>query len=116
MNVNELQGAELDAAVAKAEGYGAPEPLHNEEADRVEMWMPHATLPPFPVNDWRPSTAWVQGGPIIERERIGLIPQWNTSGYVGYAATCMPGAGGKPFSFGPTPLIAAMRAYVQSKT
>lgn len=55
---------------------------------------------------WRPSRAWEHGGPIIERERIELRNDasggWN----------CM---GNGCYGDGPTPLIAAMRAYVASK-
>lgn len=55
------------------------------------------------------STDWSQGGPIIERERIGLgfgvgidSNRWE-AGYI------------TPEETGPTPLIAAMRCYVASK-
>jgi hypothetical protein len=54
------------------------------------------------------STDWSQGGPIIEREGIGVGPagcarKWNpvTEQYDQFT--------------GPTPLIAAMRCYVASK-
>ena len=56
------------------------------------------------------STDWKEGGPIIEREKIGLtysdsIPCW-------YATSQQ----GKRFlRLGDTPLIAAMRCYVASK-
>ena len=54
-----------------------------------------------------PSSAWECGGPIIERERIGL---WCDGGD-GWAAEDYIHA---PI-YGPTPLIAAMRCYVASK-
>jgi len=59
---------------------------------------------PQPYN---PSTCWVLGGEIIEREMIGIMPvsdAWWRAGDV-------DGANG----YGPTPLIAAMRCYVASK-
>ena len=63
------------------------------------------------------STDWAQGGPIIEREEIGIkrnAPcsegrQWEASGSI-----TAKGAGYQ-FAYGPTPLIAAMRCYVASK-
>jgi hypothetical protein len=63
------------------------------------------------------STNWAQGGPIIEREEIGLrrnAPcsagrEWEAS-----PSITAKGAGGR-YGYGPTPLIAAMRCYVASK-
>ena len=60
---------------------------------------------------------WAEGGPIIEREEIGIkrnAPcsdgrQWEASGSI-----TAKGAGYQ-FAYGPTPLIAAMRCYVASK-
>lgn len=63
------------------------------------------------------SEQWSQGGPIIEREELGLkrnAPcsqgrEWEAS-----PSITAKGAGGK-WGYGPTPLIAAMRCYVASK-
>jgi hypothetical protein len=59
MKTSELSGAQLDWAVAKAEGYP-------DEDISV---------------DWNYSTNWEQGGPIIEREGIALYlygdAEWN---------------------------------------
>ena len=63
------------------------------------------------------STDWSQGGPIIERQEIGLrrnAPcsqgrEWEAS-----PSITAKGAGGK-WGYGPTPLIAAMRCFVSSK-
>lgn len=62
------------------------------------------------------STDWTDGGPIIEREKIGVDPdddydQWDA--ILKHSAR----ADGVQLSFGrgPTPLIAAMRAFVASK-
>lgn len=53
------------------------------------------------------STDWSQGGPIIERERIAVQfgPQWTAVHNRRL---------GRP-SYGPTPLIAAMRCFVTSR-
>ena len=98
--VAELEGALLDAAVAKAEGQWS--------AESVKAIAEHPGV-------WRPSTSWIFGGPIIERERMCIqCPdvidadlgrgQWSANVY---------GAGA--WQEGTTPLIAAMRAYVASK-
>ena len=95
--VSELEGALLDVAVAKAEG-------------RLEAW--------WNTNEAY-SVEWSDGGPIIERESIsvervaysdGSLREWSAAVAVGsqYPEEW------KRWS-GPTPLIAAMRAYVASK-
>jgi hypothetical protein len=92
MNIktSELTGAALDWAVTKCEGFD-----HEVTSSDWGMW------------GW--ATDWAQGGPIIEREGIGLgfgvginSDQWEA----GYTT---------PEETGPTPLIAAMRCYVASK-
>jgi hypothetical protein len=59
-----------------------------------------------------PPTDWAQGGPIIEREKIGLK-------YTGAAMEFVAWVNGELSTvhdhYGPTPLIAAMRCYVASK-
>jgi hypothetical protein len=91
MRTSELTRAALDWAVAKCEG------IYFENFDEFEMY----------AGDY--STDWAYGGPIIEREGIGLgfgvginSDQWEA----GYTT---------PEETGPTPLIAAMRCYVASK-
>jgi hypothetical protein len=66
---------------------------------------------PYPPMFFNPSTNWAQGGPIIEREKIELVP--SIGGTLWYAEVA-----GKPtarMERCPTPLIAAMRCYVASK-
>jgi len=101
MNIktSELTGAALDWAVAKIE---FPDPDY-EDADRFVYVHGDDEF------HFTPSTDWAQGGPIIEREGIGLgfcvginSDQWEA----GYTT---------PEETGPTPLIAAMRCYVASK-
>ena len=91
MKTSELQGAALDWAVAKCVGW-------------EEQWkLRHVRYPEM----YAFTTDWQQGGPIIEREKLFLIPHqghWSSRPY----------AGGD-FTYGPTPLIAAMRCYVASK-
>ena len=61
--------------------------------------------------EYKPSTDWAQGGPIIEREAIQLTPDEYTGTWAAYMTN-----GGEPYEgTGKTPLIAAMRCYVASK-
>ena len=116
--VSELEGAELDAAVAMASGVRGRIIYHHEtthllagdgefrqwEDTHFENWQP-----------WRPSTRWDTGGPIIERERIGVFQSdmgdWSAlpRGWLSDVKRT------PPHVRGPTPLIAAMRAYCASK-
>lgn len=87
-----LTGAALDWAVAKCEG------IQDSEFVRTHM------------DAWPYSTDWSQGGPIIEREKIGSLHEargvWSASTKWEDPA--------KVF-YGKTKLIAAMRCYVASK-
>ncbi len=90
MKVIDLEGAALDWAVAKCEG-------HDMEYFQV-------------VDAYLPSTDWAQGGPIIEREKISVIPIDEGSEW--YAEQWWAE---ENYSTGPTPLVAAMRCYVASQ-
>jgi hypothetical protein len=85
MKTSELQGAALDWAV-----------------NQIEECCDDPFTPMF-------STDWVQGGPIIERERIAL-DTWDE----GWLATRIEDPAISE-AIGPTPLIAAMRCYVASR-
>jgi hypothetical protein len=103
--IRELDGPLLDAAVALAEGYEL-------DCDGYNLSVRESGGAP---SAWHPSTDWAQGGPIIERERIGVTwPEQSPAlGYEWHANIAREDA-----SFncdGPTPLIAAMRAYCASK-
>lgn len=116
IRTRELTGRALDWAVAKCE--------------RVEVQIsPGAVvvtdlrenIPGVPargVSYWEPSTKWSQGGPIVERARIRLIP-WHRPedapmhGYW-HAGIYTDRFDAETYS-GPTPLIAAMRCFVASK-
>ena len=108
MKTNELTGAALDWAVAKCEG--AYNPSVDTDIDGTKRVNYGGMYP-----EW--STDWAQGGPIIEREEIGIKRnspcsdgrQWEAS-----PSITAKGAGGK-WGYGPTPLIAAMRCYVTGK-
>jgi len=88
IKTSELQGAALDWAVMQCEEF---------------------------VEDvFEPSEYWGDGGPIIEREKIGF----KFSGGFGFCAWKSYGVGphqNEYSQYGPSPLIAAMRCYVASK-
>jgi len=97
--VGELEGALLDAAVAKAE---------ETYVLWGEVWcerIVHDTG--ISYRPFQPSTQWEDAGPIIERERItikdALYSEWHA-----HTPTAVWG-------YGETPLTAAMRAYVASR-
>ena len=98
MKTSELTGTALDWAVAKCEGW----PL--------DIWFDEDQLPMVrddEVPEYKPSTDWSQGGPIIEREELSRLSCYNHNEW-----GCL---NGDIFCEGPTPLIAAMRCYVTSK-
>ena len=90
IKTSELAGAALDWAVAKCEG------IQDSEFVRTHM------------DAWPYSTDWSQGGPIIEREKIGVW--WDGVWHAKYDG-CRP----DQVQDAHTPLIAAMRCYVASK-
>jgi hypothetical protein len=111
VKTSELQGAALNWAVAKCEG-----------DDTLAVYFDERSGEPLCHDDWpdnqefKPSTDWAQGGPIIEREKIGLFkgnplyfPEGNENGDY-YEDLWIAGK-----YHGQTPLIAAMRCYVSSK-
>ena len=112
---NELIGPALDWAVAESEGnvrlqYDSREGLI---ICNILGWIPY-----------RPSVAWAQGGPIIEREMIDLRKIYNNglpnaNPYDCWKAEIIFRDGklvaGDLFAYGPTPLVAALRCYVASK-
>ena len=111
MKTSELTGAALDWAVATCEG----KRLHYFVDDwfKKDPWLTLDGIVDLPLHAFTPSTAWSQGGPIIEREEISVerrMPcmkdeQWGAQGWKAM----------QNFHKGPTPLIAAMRCYVASK-
>ena len=102
IKTNEIDGAALDWAVAKCEEYP------------MDIWYDEDELPMVrddEVPEWKPSTDWAQGGPIIERE-IAKIERFSDALWEATAFT----KNAQDFVHsGPTPLIAAMRCYVASK-
>jgi hypothetical protein len=70
---------------------------------------------------WRPHENWSQGGPIIDNQKISfVVTDWGDADldWAGYEP-CLQSMTGMAYdgvtATGPTPLIAAMRAFVASK-
>ena len=113
-----LKDAPLDWAVAKAQGRTEIKIFgRNQPSDRGWVEVRFNPDPKAATARFDPTENWSQGGPIIEREEIGLrrnAPcsrgrEWEAS-----PSITAKGAGGK-WGTGPTPLIAAMRCFVASK-
>jgi hypothetical protein len=121
MKTAELTGAMLDYWIAKAEGH--------ELLNHNPQLMPSGVFCAWHEEDgtsrsifYSPSTDWAQGGPIIEREQMHGGPSGTSpDGVSNWFFQCYrkdsngahipyPASGS-----GPTPLVAAMRAFVASK-
>lgn len=108
MKTSELTGALLDYWVARSNG-----------TDAADLWIDRgngrnlADCVFFKSGvPFRPSTSWAHGGPIIERERIQLeFHDWHRE----EPWCAQKHQRGGDYERGPTPLVAAMRAYVASK-
>ncbi|MGS0941087.1 phage protein NinX family protein [Pseudomonas luteola] len=113
VKTNELEGAALDWAVAKVEGWEVeilPEGLYRDastgrktKATGYRLWMVSDVEP----CECTPSSAWSQGGPLIEKSRIELTflreQEWIAFTF------------DAEYEAGATPLIAACRAIVAAK-
>lgn len=108
MKTSELTGDWLDYYVAKAENHNWRYPWMLEQGKTMREWQSSEEAWGNPTP--RYSTSWACGGPIIERAR-GTF-QEVLSGDDNYVAFM---GGINAIAFGPTHLIAAMRAYVASK-
>lgn len=125
MNVMELEGAALDLWVAEAAGVDAvlSDP-HRDGSRSAVTFYSRDHDGHLDGRSYCPSSHWSDGGPIIERESIATWKngtEWRAqhqdhpdTGYYNVED------GSLDVSFhdgiaGPTPLIAAMRAFVASK-
>ena len=113
IDVSQAEGQVLDWLVAKAKG---------DSDDALESYVDGFRC----RGDGDYSTDWSQGGPIVEREGINLSIDYqddalsNDMVQIGWKANLwnnsVPGTPGLlQWSYGPTPLIAAMRCYCCSK-
>ena len=133
MKTSELIGHALDWAVAKCEGFDtrnnvcvwyipfeadSDDVMHfvcmaddeNHALEQCQDAYPSCAVTSIVrIDEYTPSTDWAQGGPIIEREKIGLFfdracgNRWRANHITA------------PYQIARTPLVAAMRCYVASK-
>lgn len=104
IKTSELSGVQLDWAVGHIQGYA--------EGPCGSFWITEDDCV-----DFKPTTDWSQGGPIIEREGISLdyigvgegirVQAWQATTW---SADNLMSSGS-----GPTPLVAAMRCFVASE-
>ena len=92
VKIAELTGQALDWAVAQCEG-------------RTDKYWMNDSI----TGTYSPSTYWMLGGPIIERESIHVEPDSDRKVWMGSIAM-------KTFKYEDnSPLVAAMRSFVASK-
>lgn len=96
VKVAEASGMVLDYMVARCD-----QPDWTEE-DAL-LWIQNDEY------KYHPSTNWSQGGAIIEREKIEILPMFNPEGWSARVAMR------SKWLDAPTPLIAAMRCYAISE-
>ena len=116
---SELTGARLDQAVAKACGY-----MYDNAIDRTVVssldgskttlfFSFCAAVIDGKIREFSPSSVWADGGPIIERKKIGCY--WIEEESLWRAGLDMHGYTPEfnlAQSHGPTLLISAMRSFV----
>jgi hypothetical protein len=129
MKVSELTGSELDLWVGQAMGFAhtsareAAFALDGQTEPRIfktssgDLRIAQADS----ITAWKPSTDWVCGGPIIEREQIELTLKSDPEARASeerpmlWCGHILHSSEEEPYGIGSTPLIAAMRAFVASK-
>jgi hypothetical protein len=126
MKTSELSGAALDWAVATASGakakfspYGWSLGTPREKIVGYHVYLDPPEHDEFGPIQFNPSHEWSQGGPIIERENIGVWFSnrgWLAADREWLLCDVDDLLDSQPDAMqGPTPLVAAMRCYVASK-
>jgi hypothetical protein len=123
MKTAELTGAALDYWVAKADCLECiVETRETTNGPEKVCWLVINGVPYFGERPYSPSTNWSSGGPIIEREKIPVWWGGDMEWHAALATANPDGSGGIDVRagyadtfIGPTPLIAAMRAFVASR-
>lgn len=113
--VDRLSGAALDYYVAKAEGLTVIDDPDEPGPLVLIGHVPHTIGRDHDVS-YCPSQHWAEGGPIIARNSISLLKDdYDWWAFIDERFDMRDGGTNGPSSTGPTPLIAAMRAYVISQ-
>lgn len=115
VKTSELIGAALDWSVAQA----AEQEIHHEYVDDEQRkmlilkWQDYSRNEDFhQQKEWSPSTDWSQGGPLIEKYRVGFSVYSDQYSETHFASIGYPAQGS---GSGQTHLVAAMRAIVAAK-
>ncbi|MGL4757270.1 MAG: phage protein NinX family protein [Aeromonadaceae bacterium] len=103
IKTNELSGAALDWAVAKAVGY-----TQDEDAYCDPAWMADGRFIAS-CHSWHPSTSWAQCGLLVDEFDVWLSSDDDT-----HCASTHPHVN-EYIRTGPTKLVAACRAIVHAK-
>ncbi|KWK74127.1 phage protein NinX family protein [Burkholderia ubonensis] len=116
MKVSELTGALLDYWVAHAQGRRAEIVDGKAIVVRIRAGILDDNGGGTYVlrGPYQPSTRWDVGGEIIERERITVTPVYRGAEWGAYIRNCCYESDDVD-QIGPTPLVAAMRAFVALK-
>ena len=111
IKTSELKGHALNYAAAIAAGF-----TYTMRPVSCETVYAHPSGEYHFGYGWSPSTNWLQGGPIIEREIVELVRCQSNNGPIFWEARAgMEDEPGHAIAYGPTPLIAAMRCYAARK-
>lgn len=121
MKVCDLSGALLDYWVLRAEGW-VDDRLHDMQLTRNGEYCIAGAAPNHAVGGhcWRsPSTDWAIGGTLIERGEISVYASVDWKSERQHSLLHWVGVCERIFTrrgyIGPTPLVAAMRAFVAGK-
>lgn len=109
IKVSEATEIQIDWLVAKCLGYTCYE--HDPIDGKVFRKTPEGFTADLRIEDNSFCYDWAQGGPIIEREKVGTWPAERIDKEGLWGARML----NTYINYGPTPLIAAMRCYVVSK-
>lgn len=115
--VENLAGSKLDFWVAQAEGLDYAGMVNETCLIYRNMegltFGPGSNVRPVPIK-FSPTTDWLDGGPIIEREHIAVVPKL-LKGQIGWTASIPLGSRPIEHVYGDTILQAAMRCFVVSR-
>lgn len=110
MEIHDLDGALLDAWVARAQGLCDIRVTHaGQESVCVARWIDRSASKPY-----SPSTDWALARLIIDREHIALRDLWIHGRPPAFEAMLRRNDV-TWFSRGELPLVAAMRVYIRSR-
>ena len=113
IKTEDLTGSALDWAVLEALKPTLKDPSQAYIGTFGPLFGKGYRYPAWRSRKYSPSTSWQEGGPIIEREKIAVLPDEYSFGWV--AHKCHFDGQEEELFKGLTPLIAAMRCYVASK-